>query len=857
MASPNMALQQGSKLGPYEILSPLGAGGMGAVYKARDTRLGRDVAVKVLPDHLVSDPDALARFQTEARAVASLSHPNVLGIFDFGQVNSTVYAVMELLEGETLREKMRVGALPLRRTLDFASQIAHGLAAAHSKGIVHRDLKPDNVFITRDGRAKILDFGLAKREAKGIGTSEDPTATHHTEPGTVLGTAGYMSPEQVRGLTMDYRTDIFSYGSVLYEMLSGRPAFKRDTASDTMSAILRDEPPEVSETARNIPPGLERIVRHCLEKDPEHRFGSAADIAFDLETVSQASTASSPQRIQTFRRKFRLQSLALMAAALLIPVAFFVGNRMAERQLPTFQRLTFARGTVQGARFASDGTTIVYSAGWNGNPSHIYTTRPEGTGASALELPDSILFSLSSGGELALGLNPSSVGSLYSTCTLARVPMTGGEPREIMENVITADWSPDGSQLAAAILTGGKTRLEYPIGKLLYEKSGWISHIRISPDGEKTAFLDHPFSSDGGDVAVVDRNGKKRVLSTGWASLEGTAWSPNGKEVWFTGTRLGAATKVYAVTLAGKERLVFPSPNELTLWDISRDGRLLVTEDDWRGEISMMAPGADHEKDVSNFDYSLARDISPDGVTLSFDDSGEGGGDGGAVFIRRWSDSSAVRLGEGTAGGFSPDGKWIASNDLDGKQFVMYPTGVGQPKTYPCGDLGCGYARFFPDGKRIAFVGTQQGHGTRIFSMDLASHKTQPISPEGVAFVTVLPISPDGNYVAALGVDAKPTIFSANGGKSWTIPESKEREFPAQWTPDGKAVFLTQRNGPGVKVFRVDVHTGARELWKEINATDPAGVIGVTRVYPTPDGKGYAYGYIRILSTLYLVKGLR
>ncbi|HET6267091.1 MAG TPA: protein kinase [Acidobacteriota bacterium] len=857
MACLSMALEQGSKLGPYEILSPLGAGGMGAVYKARDTRLGREVAVKVLPDHLVSDPDALARFQTEARAVASLSHPNVLGIFDFGQANSTVYAVMELLEGETLREKMRVGALPLRRTLDFATQIAHGLAAAHSKGIVHRDLKPDNVFITRDGRAKILDFGLAKRELKGVGTPEDPTATHHTEPGTVLGTAGYMSPEQVRGQVTDYRTDIFSYGSVLYEMLSGRPAFKRDTASDTLSAILRDDPPDVAESTRNVPPGLERIVRHCLEKDPERRFGSASDIAFDLETVSQASGTSSPQRIQTFRKKFRLQSLALLAAALLIPVAFFVGNRMVERQLPIFKRLTFARGNVGGARFAPDGTTIVYSAAWNGNPSHVYTSHPEGTGASALELPDAILFSLSSTGELALGLNPASVGSLYSTCTLARVPMTGGEPREIMDNVISADWSPDGSQLAAARLVGGKTRLEYPIGKLIYEKSGWISHIRISSDGEKIAFLDHPFSSDGGDVVVVDRNGKKQVLTTGWVSLEGTAWNPNGKEVWFTGTRIGAATKVYAVTLTGKERLVFPSPNELTLWDVSRDGRLLITEDDWRGEMSMMAPGADHEKDVSNFDYTLPRYISDDGKSLSFDDSGEGGGDRGATFIRRWNDSSAVRIGEGTAGGFSPDGKWIASNDLDGKQIVMYPMGVGQPKTYSCGDLGCGYVRFFPDGKHIAFVGTQQGHGTRLYGMDLTTQKVHPISPEGVAFITVLPISPDGNYVAGLGVDAKPAIFAADGGKYWTIPNTQEREFPAQWTPDGKSIYLTQRNGAGVKVFRVDVHTGARDLWKEINATDPGGVVGVTRVYPTPDGKGYAYGYIRILSTLFLVKGLR
>jgi len=282
-----MTLRAGAKVGPYEILGPLGAGGMGEVYRARDARLNREVAVKVLPERFAQEADALARFEREARAVAALSHPNILGIFDFGRDGAEVYAITELLEGRSLREEIESGALPSRRAVDYAIQIARGLAAAHEKGIVHRDLKPENVFVTRDGRVKILDFGLAKRIAVSSGVTAAPTASNLTDPGTVMGTMGYMSPEQVRGRETDHRTDIFAFGAILYEMLSGRPAFKRETAADTTSAILNEEPPELADSGRNVSPALDRVVRHCLEKSPERRFGSAGDIAFDLEAFAQ------------------------------------------------------------------------------------------------------------------------------------------------------------------------------------------------------------------------------------------------------------------------------------------------------------------------------------------------------------------------------------------------------------------------------------------------------------------------------------------------------------------------------------------------------------------------------------------
>ena len=286
-----MTLAAGTKLGPYEIVAPLGAGGMGEVYRARDAKLEREVAIKVLPQHLTSDPDSLARFEREAKAVAALSHPNILAIHDFGKQNGTVYAVTELLEGETLRGKLDGAVIPQRQAVDWALQISRGLSAAHGKGVIHRDLKPDNVFVTRDGHVKILDFGLAKREEV---TPEEqtkaPTGSGHTAPGTVMGTMGYMSPEQLRGLPVDQRSDIFSFGAILYELLSGKKAFKKDTATDTIVAVLKEEPPELTQTGRNISPALDHIVRHCLEKDRENRFQTAKDVSFALSEASSPTT---------------------------------------------------------------------------------------------------------------------------------------------------------------------------------------------------------------------------------------------------------------------------------------------------------------------------------------------------------------------------------------------------------------------------------------------------------------------------------------------------------------------------------------------------------------------------------------
>src|SRR6202158_2892011 len=306
-----MTLASGLMVGPYEIVAPLGAGGMGEVYRAKDARLGRDVAIKILPASFSADPDPLRRFEQEARAAGVLNHPNITAVHDIGEHEGAPYVVQELLEGETLRSALSGGNLSQRKAIDYSLQIAHGLAAAHEKGIVHRDLKPENLFVTKDGRLKILDFGLAKltHTEAGPEVTSLPTASAGTKPGVVMGTLGYVSPEQLKGKPADARSDIFSFGAVLYEMLSGQRAFRGDSAADTMSAILREDPPDLSVTNQGVSPGLERIVRHCLEKNPEQRFQSASDLAFALQEASGASGAPLSAAPSTRRR--RLPRIAL------------------------------------------------------------------------------------------------------------------------------------------------------------------------------------------------------------------------------------------------------------------------------------------------------------------------------------------------------------------------------------------------------------------------------------------------------------------------------------------------------------------------------------------------------------------
>src|SRR5208282_6078552 len=459
-----MPLASGTKLGPYEIQSPLGAGGMGEVYRAKDSRLGRDVAIKVLPEKLARDAERLQRFETEARAIAALNHPNILSIHDIGTYQGAPYLVSECLEGQSLWLALRGGALPLRRAVDCGTQIAQGLAAAHDKGIIHRDLKPENIFVTRDGRVKILDFGLAKLTQPEASSYEGATMEPApTSAGFPLGTVGYMSPEQVRGEPADARSDIFSLGTILYEVISGRRAFRRDTSAETMTAILKEDPPELSVTGKPISPELERIVRRCLEKNHLQRFQSARDLAFNLESLSGASSASvasvatgiagfaitTPDR-ETSKKTSRKLVMTPAGGALLLALVgagiWMLGAR-SSLPLPTYHQLTFDRGLVYAARFAPDGRSIYYSAGWNGEPVQLYSTLPDAPESRPLNLGNSTLFAVSAS-QLAIsaGCKDRYIGLCQGT--LGLVPLAGGTPREVADGVLAADWSADGNEMA-------------------------------------------------------------------------------------------------------------------------------------------------------------------------------------------------------------------------------------------------------------------------------------------------------------------------------------------------------------------------------------------------------------------------
>ncbi|HKD16401.1 MAG TPA: protein kinase [Thermoanaerobaculia bacterium] len=844
-----MTLAAGSKLGPYEIVGQIGAGGMGEVYRARDPRLGRDVAIKVLPASFSSDPDRLKRFEQEAKAAGILSHPNITVVYDVGSHDGAPYVVQELLEGETLRSELAGGRFASRKAIDYAIQIAQGLAAAHDKGIVHRDLKPENLFVTKDGRVKILDFGLAKlTHAEGSGsTSRLPTAT---EPGIVMGTLGYMSPEQIKGEAADGRSDIFALGAILYEMLSGRRAFEGGSTGEAMAAILKEDPPDLSVSNKNVSPGLERLVRHCLEKNRERRFQSARDLAYDLETLTTASGAAPSSALPTPRRRWRVP----LAAAALLALGVLAGwglLRLRKEQPVSYTRITFRRGTVYSARFAPDGQTIVYCAAWEGQPARIFVTRPGSTESRDLQLPDARILAVSATRELAILIVRQSIW--IPTGTLARVPLEGGAPREVLENVSLADWSPDGRELAVVHRVGAKDRVEFPIGKVLYETGDRIGSLRFSPRGDRIAVTDY-----GGTITILNLAGKVTTLNPGrgWSAA---VWRPDGREIWLGGYRIGEKFVLYAMTPDGRERLVRREAAGLFLHDISSDGRVLLNEYVWTSSLAALPPGEVAERDLSWMDFSMVSDIPNDGRFVVFNEAMEGGGKTGAVYLRAMDRSPAVRLGEGFGLAVSPDGRWVMSGQAWGfapDAHLLLPTGPGQKKPLEHKGVAGTWARFFPDGKRVLFLGETPKGVQRLWVQDLDGGAPRPISPEGMR-TAPFAISPDGRFVAAQGPDGNVAIYPIDGGASRPLLGATAGESPVRWSADGRTIYVFTAELAPSQVFRIDVATGERQPWKTLAPADRTGLVQIDTPVLTPDARSYAYSYQRILTELEIAEGLK
>jgi len=855
-------LEKGTRLGDYEIQSLLGAGGMGEVYRARDLRLRRDVAVKILPAVVSSDPERLRRFEQEATAAAALNHPNILAVHQLGTYAGTTYLVSELLEGETLREQVKRGRIAPRRVIDYGVQIAHGLAMAHEKGIVHRDLKPENLFLTKDGRVKILDFGLARLKGPEPGSAHSVlTIGSVTEPGMVMGTVGYMSPEQVRGETADHRADIFAFGTILYEMLTGKRAFQKPTSPETMTAILNEDPPNPAEVGLNIPRALCVLVERCLEKSSAERFQAARDLAFALEAASSGSTTSPVVSSKPYA-KFAIAA-SLVAVAIIAALA--LGHRFLHSSIatfPTFHRLTFRPGVVLGARFAPDGRTVVYGGKFDGRSSHLYVTSADSPESRALEADEVSLLSVSDSGRAAV-IRSCRQQAMLVDCqgTLATMPLAGGAPRDVMNDVEAADWVPQTDELAVAHRVGAICRVEFPIGNTVYETPGWISALRVSRDATEIAIAEHGTAgSDGGEVVILDRSGHKKAQTEAFESIEGLAWATSRNEVWFVASppNEGWANEIHFLGVSGREGLLWKLQGMSRLHDIFRDGRMLISREDWRMGLNFRGihDPPEKERDLSWTDLSEIMDLAADGSEVLFLEAGEAP-QVGDLYLRKTDGSPAVRLGDGDWGSRSPDGHWVVASSAEERgELSLIPTGVGNRKAIPPADFIKSYGQpgFLPDGKHIVFAATN-GKDWRIYTQDLEGGKPIAVTPgigqhEPHSFQLA---SPDGKFVWARDLQDRLTVYPLDGSAPRPVPGLSPDDIPANWGKDSNHVYVYRNDLPAV-VYLVDLASGKKVEVTRFYPRDPVGQDGVKAVRVTADGKFGAYSYLRALSELYLVR---
>ena len=701
-----MNLEPGTRLGPYEIVSQIGQGGMGVVFKARDSRLDRDVAVKVLPRNLAEDPDALARFEREAKAVAKLSHPNILAIHDFGREEGSVYAAMELLKGETLRQRLQQGALPARKAAEFALQIVHGLAAAHDKGITHRDLKPENIFLPEGGTGtlKILDFGLARLEPVAVEGKVMATVSLSTEPGRVMGSVGYMAPEQVRGQPVDPRTDIFAFGAVLYEMLTGKRAFQAASPVETLNVILKEDPPSIFESTRNVSPGLERIVHRCLEKRPEDRPRTAHDLAIALDAIATGSTrtwdtsgvAAEATRAANRRTLVERTGLVALGAALMLGGVGLYGllNPPEAPVVPAYQWMSFS-GRDSSPAISPDGRTVAFCSNRDGRP-RIWLKQVTGEAEAPLTSGPDDFPRFSPDGTTILFARPDG-----ESTSLFRVAVLGGEARRLVEDATEGDWSPDGTSVAFLRLRSenGKTVSSVSVALVDGSDAREVASVpaglrapRWSPDGRTLAMVTSSGSLLAGahqPVVLVDlESGETRAIPAPDArrALSAAAWTAGGELVYLQAESVAGAAGsqgrlVFQDAVSGKVRTRLWSPSTAQVLDLLGDGRVVFDTRSPRQnlrEAVLGSGGAANGRWLSRGESTDRQPVySPDGDTVAFS-SNRGGG------MNLWTVStSSGRLRRLTNShlnwdpGFLRDGRIIWSSNRSGNYEIWIAASDG------------------------------------------------------------------------------------------------------------------------------------------------------------------------------------
>jgi Tol biopolymer transport system component/predicted Ser/Thr protein kinase len=860
-------------------MAPLGAGGMGEVYRAKDTRLGRDVAIKVLPTRFSSSPELRERFEREARAISSLNHARICTLHDVGQQDGVDFLVMEYLEGESLAEKLRKGALPLRETLKIGMEVCEALDVAHRAGIVHRDLKPANIMLTKSG-AKLMDFGLAKASAAGEGATRSAPLLSAAETisgpspmspltgaGQVIGTIQYMSPEQIEGKEADARSDVFALGAVFYEMATGQRPFEGKSQISVASAILEKDPAPIGELQPLTPAAFERVVSTCLQKNPEERFQSTRDIRLELKWIAENPIAETkPSDVSAAKKSLRLLPWALVGAlAIATAAGAWLYHRNAGRAaIPTYQQLTFERGFVYAARFAPDGRSVVYSASWDGQPLQIYSTDPGSPESRALNLLNSTLFAASAKDlAISIGCRNRYIGDCQGT--LALVPISGGAPREIAEEVVAADWTSDGREMAIVRHTDGKYRVEYPRGEVIYESYKPLGFLRIAPDGKSLAIAQSTGEwGDAGQLFVLDGNGKQITHSQMYVSLEGVAWPPSGEEVWLTGTtEKGWADAIYALRMNGQERIVLRLPGMVRLHDISRDGGVLLSKDLWRSDVMFRGANEKSERKLSWLDYAQLRDITDDGKMVSIADWGQAAGASALGFVRKTDGSPAVKLGAWDEPVLSPDGTRVlaAEGSTIGRWTPsVVPIGVGEIQKFEVdGIQELQSLGWMPDGKSFYYA-ADDGHGFRMYMQDLAGGAPRAVTPvitvKSYYFETHL-VSPDGKLLFARDTSGKAKLYPLSGGDARNVAGWMPDDVWITWAKGGREAYVFHDEKTSATVYRLDVTSGKRETVGKLAPADTAGVTSISNVLYTPDGKAYAYSDTQELSELFLVGGVR